>query len=101
MRDPAGSSIQVGSPGTTACARAWATVAVRVALDLIKPEAGSGAVAAPALWRQSKPATQPTRGGMFRHSEPWLGELGDRLLVGANRLFEPVTERHADDAHTL
>jgi uncharacterized protein YndB with AHSA1/START domain len=34
-------------------------------------------------------------------AEPWLGQLGDGLLVGADRVLEPVAERRADHAHAL
>ena len=51
---------------------------------------------------RSETNTQPTdRGGGLGQAEPWLGQFGDSLLVGANRYFEPVAERRADHAHAL
>ena len=36
-----------------------------------------------------------------RPGRPWLGQLGDRLLVGADRVFEAVAEGRADHAKSL
>jgi hypothetical protein len=48
--------------------------------------------------RRRTPAARPERLGQ---TEPWLGQFGDGLLVGANRFLEPVAERRADHAHAL
>ena len=77
------------------------------------------ALVAPATRRVGRGSTAPTEiaGSMIgattaverepaetpgdRPGESGLGQVGDRLLVGADRVFEPVAERCADDAHAL
>ena len=52
----------------------------------------------PAMWEWR---ARQAGGGSFVQAEPWLGQFGDSLLVGANRFFEPLAERRADHAHAL